>query len=273
MSYSGYRKLCIILALALGLWGQIRPAEARGLRIKRVALSGVHTAPKRSLQRGLAHAIPRERLSAARRSRVAAHVRRRLERTLHAMGYLRAAVRVTEHRPGNHTSFVVLRAWVREGRRFRIGALDVTGLGPKIRLKALVAVKLRSGQYFDASDLLMSSRAVATVLADRGHAFVRVTVGKTPHKRRALLDVIFQVKTGPVVKVGRVVVQGASATGVRLVRRALLLRRGSVYHRTTLRRALLRLRSTGAFKLVKLQESPLGKKRVALTVTVVEKKP
>lgn len=272
MSHSGYRKLCVVLALALGLWGQIRPAAARDLRIKRVALSGVHTAPRRALHQAWARLLPRGRLSDARRRKAAADVRQALERTLRAMGYLRAAVRVTEHRPGTHTSFVVLRAWVREGRRHRIGALDVAGLGPTLRLKALSAVRLRSGQYFDAADLLKSSDAVATVLADRGHAFVRVTVGKTPHKRQALLDVIFRVKPGPVVKVGRVVVKGASFTGARLVRRALLLRRGSVYHRTTLRRALRRLRRTGAFERIGLQERPLGKRRVQLTVTVIEKK-
>jgi outer membrane protein assembly factor BamA len=70
----------------------------------------------------------------------------------------------------------------------------------------------------------------------------------------------------------RIVVRGATASGARLVRRALLLRRGSRYHRTTLVRALARLRRTGAFKSLRLTESALGKKRVKIVVTVVEAK-
>ncbi len=248
-------------------------AVARSLRIKRVSYWGVRTAPLAALRQAVAPILPSGRLSASRRRLVVRKVGVRLQRALRGLGYLRATVRVTEHQPGAHTSFVVLRVRVAEGKRFRIGALDVTGVGPAIRLRALSGVKLRSGQFFDAGDLRRSTAGVATVLADRGHAFVRVTVGKILHKSRPLMDLTFGVRPGPVVKVGRIVVLGASATGTRLVLRALLLRRGSRYHRTTLHRGLARLRRTGAFERLRLTESALGKKRVKIVVRAVEAKP
>lgn len=273
MSHSRLHRLLVVSAALVVLVFDVGPVAARGLRVKRVAYYGVRTAPLPALRRAVAPILPSGRLSPARRRAVGVKVQRRLGRVLRGLGYFRATVAVTEHQPGAHTSFVVLRARVREGARFRIGALDVTGVGPAIRLKALSRVKLRSGQFFDAQELRRSTDSVATVLADRGHAFVRVVVGRTPHKSRPLADLTFHVRPGPVVKVGRVVILGASVTGARLVRRALLLRRGSRYHRTTLVRALARLRRTGAFKSLKLTESPLGKKRIKIVVTVVEAKP
>lgn len=273
MSYPRLHRLLVFSTALVVMVCDVGPAAARGLRIKRVAFSGVHTAPLAALRRAVAPILPPGRLSRARRRLVAGRVRARLRRTLRGLGYLRAAVRVTEHQPGAHTSFVVLRARVQEGARFRIGALDVTGVGPAIRLKALSRVMLRSGQFFDAQELRRSTDSVATVLADRGHAFVRVTVLQTPHKSRPLADLTFHVRPGRVVKVGRIVIQGASATGARLVRRALLLRRGSRYHRTTLVQGLARLRRTGAFKSLRLSESAMGKKHVKIVVKVVEAKP
>jgi outer membrane protein insertion porin family len=226
-----------------------------------------------ALERAVARLLPRGRLPASARRRIARQVRSRLVDTLHGLGYARAAVQVTERQPGADTSFVVLVARVTEGPRFRIGALDVTGVGPQIRLQALRRVRLRSGQLFDGADLRRSRAGIATVLADRGHAFVQVTVVRVPHARKPLLDVTFRVRPGPRVKVGRIVVQGASPTGALLVRRALLLRRGSAYHRTTLVQALARLRRTGAFQSLRLTESPLAPALVQLTVTVVEAQP
>jgi len=242
-----YRYVVPVFALAALVCG-VNPAAARGLRIKRVAFSGTRTVSLAALRVAVAPILPKGRLVAARRRVVARRVQGRLQRTLRELGYHRATVQVTEHQPGVHTSFVVLRARVREGSRFRIGALDVTGVGPALRLKTLSRVLLRSGQFFGAGDLRRSTASVATVLADRGHAFVRIKVRQTPHKSRPLVDVTFHVRAGPVVKVGRIVIQGASPTATRLVRRALLLRPGSRYHRTTLTNALARLRRTGAFK-------------------------
>jgi len=273
MSHSRIHRLLVVFVALVVMAFDVGPAAARGLRIKRVAYDGVSTASVPALRRAVAPILPSGRLSPARRRAVAAQVQQRLGQTLRGLGYLRATVAVTEHQPGAHTSFVVLRARVREGARFRVGALDVTGVGPALRLKALSVVKLRSGQFFDVADLRHGTDAVARIFADRGHAFVRVTVRRTLQKSRPLADLTFGVRPGPVVKVGRVVVLGASVTGARLVRRALLLHRGSRYHRTTLVQALARLRRTGAFKALRLTESPLGKKRVKIVVTVVEAKP
>jgi len=273
MTHPLLHRLVVVSAALAVMVCHVVPATARTLRIKRVSYSGVRTAPLAALRQAVAPVLPSGRLSAAHRRRVARQVEVRLQRALRQMGYFRATVRVAEHQPGTHTSFVVLRAQVLEGKRFRIGALDITGVGPALRLTALSRVMLRSGQFFNARDLRRSVDSVATVLADRGHAFVRVKVTQTVHKGRPLLDLSFGVRPGPVVRVGRIVVLGASVTGVGLVRRALLLRKGARYHRTTLVRGLARLRRTGAFKSLRLTESALGKKRVKIIVQVVENGP
>jgi hypothetical protein len=132
MSHPRLHRLLVVSAALAAMFGVIRPAVARGLRIKRVAFAGVRTAPLAALRQAVAGILPQGRLSAARRRLVAGLVQARLQRTLRGLGYFRAAVRVTERQPGSHTSFVVLRARVREGSRFRIGALDVTGVSPAV---------------------------------------------------------------------------------------------------------------------------------------------
>ena len=59
-------------------------AGARGLRIKRVALAGVSTAPRAVLLRAVTPLLPRGRLEASERRGVARRVQQRLQATLGA---------------------------------------------------------------------------------------------------------------------------------------------------------------------------------------------
>ncbi len=273
MTLLPWRRPFEALCTALLLLPDPTTAWARPLRIKRVALRGLHTAPMSDLLRAVRPLLPAGPQAAARRRAVMARVKGRLMLALRELGYLAATVRIAERQPGEWASFVVLRALVREGHRFRVGALDVTGLSPVLRLRALAHVKLRSGQYLLGADLRRSAEGVATVVADLGHAFVKVKLIKTRHRSKPLLDVTFSVSPGPLVNVGRVEVRGASPTASLLVRRALLLHRGSRYHRTRLRQALARLRRTGAFKAITISEAPMGKGLVRLIVSCVQARP
>ena len=163
-----------------------------------------------------------------------------------------------------------VRAWaaMTGGPGVRVGALDVTGLAPDDRLRALGRLVLRSGHALRAEELRRSREAVADLLGDRGHAFVRVDARRRSHPEGRLVDVTFHVTPGPVVRVGAVRVRGASRTGRLLARRALILRVGDRYHRSRLRAALRRLRRAGTFRRVRLQEKRLGPRRVALIVTL-----
>jgi len=241
------------------------------LHIRRVALRGLHQVPARDLQRMAKKIVPRGRLSATERARVARRLQLRLRDRLQDLGFLAARVSVRERRPGPNTSFVIFVATVTEGHRLRVGALDVTGVSPADRLRALHRLPLRSGQILGAGDLRQGRTAVATAFADRGHAFVRVQLKPRIHGGGHLVDLTFFVRPGPVARIAAIRIRGASPTGRLLIRRALILRPGDRYHRSRLQGAIERLRRTGAFEHIRWSEARVGRNRVALDVQVTER--
>ncbi len=247
------------------------PRSSPRLHIRRVALRGLHQVSARVLQRVAKKVVPRGRLSAAQRARVARQVQRRLRERLQDLGFLAARVSVRERRPGPYTSFVILEAFVTEGHRLRVGALDVTGVSPADRLRALHRLPLRSGQILGAGDLRQGRTAVATVFADRGHAFVSVQLKPRIHADGRLVDLTFYVRPGPVARIAAIRIRGASPTGRLLIRRALVLGPGDRYHRSRLQGSIERLRKTGAFEHIRWSEARVGKDRVALDVQVTER--
>ena len=256
--------------LVLGLFA-VSTAGAQPLHIRRIATSGHRSVSEASLREGLRRLVPRGRLSVTRRRQVARSVRDACLKALRDRGHLGAAVTVTEFRPGLHVTFVILRAHIQEGPRYRVGALEVTGTDAPHRLRALSQVTLRSGQVLGLRGLRQSQAAVATVFADEGYAFAKVSVRRRLHAGAALVDLTFHVQRGVKVRIGQVQVSGVSRTAALLIRRALLLFQGSAYHRTTLVQALKRLRRTGAFRDIRLREEPLGKSGVKLIVTATER--
>ncbi|MFH2006913.1 MAG: POTRA domain-containing protein [bacterium] len=259
----------LLALLVLLPWGA-NVGRAEPLRVLRVTFSGQRTIPPRTLQKAVSGLLPKGRVDASRRRRAASDVQRALARTLRGLGYLGATATVTEFRPGNHTSFVVFQAVLQEGSRYRIGALDVTGVSPTLRLRAMAQVRLRSGQFYDQQDLDRSRDTVGTVFADLGHAFVGIAIQLRAHPTSPLVDVTFHVTPGPTATIAALRVRGVTTTAAILIRRALLLRVGSHYHRTTLRKGLARLRRTGAFRALHLTETRRGPRKVELLVTARE---
>jgi outer membrane protein insertion porin family len=261
--------LVLVLALAA------TPAHAGepdpgALRILRVAFIGLRTVAEEDLRALLPADLTEGRRPAVVRSRRVELARARVEEHLRDRGYLSARVTAREVRPGEEARFVVLELDVHEGYRYRVGALDVVGVGPEDRFEGLRRVVLRSGVLISAADLRRSREALGDLFGDRGHAFVTVTPRLVAHADAPVVDVSFRIHPGPLVTIAAVAVTGASRTGEQLVRRALLVRPGSAYHRTGLRHALERLRRSGAFRRVELTESAQGSRQVKLLVTVVE---
>jgi outer membrane protein assembly factor BamA len=238
-----------------------------------VAFTGLQTVSEKALAPVIERVVPRGRATAARREKVARRLRAALQRWLRGRGFGQARVTLREDRPGGHTSFVLFRVRVSEGPRSKVGALDVTGVGPGDRLRALQRLSLRSGQFYRQKDVRESRQAVADLFADRGHARVQVTLRRQVHAGGRRLDLTFHVRPGPVLTVGAIRVRGASSTGERLVRRALLIEAGDRYHRSRIRSGVRRLRRTGAFSRVRWRERPMGAKQIAVIIDVTERPP
>jgi hypothetical protein len=157
------------------------------------------------------------------------------------------------------------------GPRFVVGSLDVSGVSQKLRLTLLGKVTTRSGHGFSKVALRQDVETLERYFRARGYAYAIVTPGVRKNPRLQRVDVDFHVFKGPKVRVFELRIQGASASGRLLIRRAVSLKRGDFYKGDDLQRAMKRLRATGAFRSVKLGVFPW---RVAggvfLRVTVEE---
>jgi outer membrane protein insertion porin family len=149
-----------------------------------------------------------------------------------------------------------------------------SGISARLRLVLLGLLKVRSGDPFNGGRVAADSARLKAYFKDRGYPFAQVVVRRrsVPSQRR--IDVTFQIRKGPRLRIGEIAVRGASATGRWLVERALgSVQVGQYYHHARLAAALQRLQRTGAFERVDFKVLPKsdGTKRVVIRFEVDER--
>ena len=164
---------------------------------------------------------------------------------------------------------VVVR--IREGQRYRVGAVKVGGdLGgtPK---RLLDDVTLTSGQIFRRSRLLNDVTALQQRYADRGYAFVEVSPVTRFDPAGRLVDVTYMIKRGPPVYFDQVKIAGNLKTRDKVIRRELEVTEKGRFSSAKVRESRNALLRTGFFKDVTVSTEKSEKKdRVDLLVKVEE---
>ncbi len=208
----------------------------------------------------------------------------RLVTVLHSFGYYDGAVTITIDGRGldgvglgNSLSALPkgkdaqVRIHAALGPLFHIGRIDVKGaLPPGMRRK----LRLKTGAPAVASDVLAAGARLQTALQDGGYALARV---KAPiayeRPARQILDLTFEVTTGPRVRIGEIRIQGLEHVQESLVRRRLIVHTGERYDAATVETARQDLLTLGVFSRVGVgMGKPDAESRVPLTFEVHEAK-
>lgn len=208
----------------------------------------------------------------------------RLQTVLRSFGYYDGAITITINGMGLKSARLAdelsglpkgtdahVKIEPRLGPLFHIGRIDIKGaLPPGLRQK----MKLSSGAPAVAADVLTAGGNLQTALQNSGYAFATVkkpVAYEVP--ARHVLDLRYQVTTGPRVRIGAIDVNGLKQVHESLVRQRLLVHTGESYDARAIEKARLDLLSLGLFTTVSVH---LGKanteQRVPLTFVVNEAK-
>ncbi len=163
---------------------------------------------------------------------------------------------------------------VREGRRYAVGALAVSGneLGrapgspfstesllaavarPSARSGLVVAAtdRLETGSWYSAAAVEVAVDKLREAYGRRGHLDVQVGVTRTPNLATGAIDLRFEIREGAPSTVRQVVIEGNTKTRSTVIARELPLQPGDLFDLEAARRAESRLRNTRFFETVRV---------------------
>ena len=157
------------------------------------------------------------------------------------------------------------------GPLYHLGRIDIEGSLPDF---ARGGLGLSSGAPAIASDILAAGARLLTTLENHGYAFARVDAPVAYEDAdRHLLNLSFQVATGPQVQIGDIRFEGLKRVQEKLVRRRLLLHTGQPYSAIAVEQARKDLLTLGVFAAVsvRLAEAPEPAGRVPITFQMRER--
>ena len=145
---------------------------------------------------------------------------------------------------------------VDEGRRFKVGALDVSG-DSTIDIDSLhEKLRLKSGDYFNRSHLTQDIGALTEHYQDRGFYFAQVNPLSNLSSESEIVDVRFDVQKGPLYFIRRVNVSGNTVTVDPVVRREVPIVEGQLYSQRAVMLARRRIEGLGFFEAVDFKVEP-----------------
>ena len=160
---------------------------------------------------------------------------------------------------------------IQEGQRFRVGKLDIQG-DDTIDVAALhEQLSLKEGEIFNRSFLTEDVAVLTESYADRGYYFANVTPLSNLSASTEVVDVVFQVRKGPLYFIRNIDVSGNTLTVDDVVRREIPIVEGQLYSQRAVMLARGRIERLGFFEEVDLRMEPTDDpEQLDMNVTVVE---
>jgi outer membrane protein insertion porin family len=195
---------------------------------------------------------------------------RGVERKYTDAGYLQVKVGEPDVVPSEEGLSVVVD--VQEGRRFKVGALEVTG-DASVDIESLRDdLRLVEGEYFNRSYLTSDVETLTEHYQDRGFYFAQVTPLSNLTSTSEVVDVRFEVRKGPLYFVRRVDIAGNTVTVDPVIRREVPIVEGQLYSQRAVMLARSRIEGLGYFEEVDFKVEPTDEgDQLDLQVNVVER--
>ena len=169
-------------------------------------------------------------------------------------GYLDAKTgepTVKQEEDGLHVTFPV-----EEGPRYRLGTVEIQGDLIEDKTKMLSSLKIRDEEYLNRELLREDLARLTDLYAEQGYAYVDINPRIKKSDTGQRIDLLLDVKKGPVVYVNRVEIQGNTRTRDNVIRRDLTLEEGSKFNSKELRSSTQRLNRLDYFESVNITPKP-----------------
>jgi outer membrane protein insertion porin family len=160
-----------------------------------------------------------------------------------------------------------------EGALYRVGTIEVVSNVHALNPESLRgAIKLGSGNVYNADLVQKSVEAMTIEAAKHGYAFANVRPRGDRNVQTRTISLVFVVEEGTRAYIERINIRGNVRTRDYVIRREFDLSEGDPYNRALIDRAERRLKNLNYFKTVRISNEPgSAPDRVIVNVDVEEK--
>jgi outer membrane protein insertion porin family len=160
-----------------------------------------------------------------------------------------------------------------EGAQYHVGTVDVISNVHALDPASLRnAVKLSSGNVYNADLVQKSVEAMTIEAAKHGYAFATVRPRGDRNFQKKRINLVFVVEEGVRAYIERINIHGNTRTRDYVIRREFDIGEGDPYNRALIDRAERRLKNLNYFKTVKITNEPgSAPDRIVINVNVEEK--
>ncbi|MBT4429477.1 MAG: outer membrane protein assembly factor BamA [Nitrospinaceae bacterium] len=164
---------------------------------------------------------------------------------------------------------------ISEGSEYNTGEIEIRGGEDVIPPEELrIDFQLFPGEVFNQTFLVEDVQRVTAAFAARGYAFADVRSATEPDDEKKTIKVIYEIKKGRRVYIGRVKVQGNTRTRENVVRREVRVIEGALYDSKALTKTRSRLNRTQYFGDVRVLEKRRSGSRDVLDIDInLEERP
>jgi outer membrane protein insertion porin family len=189
----------------------------------------------------------------------------------HGYADVRIVSAVGEYDPARKGFIVIFT--IDEGAQYHVGTIDVISNVHALDPASLRdAIKLGSGNVFNADLVQKSVEAMTIEAAKHGYAFANVRPRGDRDFQKKVINLVFVVEEGTRAYIERINIHGNTRTRDYVIRREFDIGEGDPYNRALIDRAERRLKNLDYFKTVKITNEPgSAPDRVIIDVNVEEK--
>ncbi|MGB0647363.1 MAG: outer membrane protein assembly factor BamA, partial [Bradymonadia bacterium] len=163
-------------------------------------------------------------------------------------GYIKAKVGSPKVELSADRREIYITIPVLRGKRFKTGALDITGDLLREKPELMEKVKLKTDEWFSTGLLRKSIENIGRIYKDEGYAYVNITPNTAIDDKSRAVNVTFNIVKGEKVRIERIDIVGNERTRDKVIRRELRLYEGEYYSTTGLERSQRLINRLGYFE-------------------------
>ncbi len=186
-------------------------------------------------------------------------------------GYLDAKISKPFSKIDFNSNSANIEYTIEEGEQYTVNEIILFTDENIVKSEDLLSeLKLEKGDIFNINQVRKDQEYIKTQIADKGYAFADVKFNISPDKEKKTVNIIYNVVPGDKVYINDVIISGNTRTLDRVIRRDVYLAPGDLFNLTDFKDSRNKLRRTGYFEKVELNQKRVSASKVDLEVTVVE---
>lgn len=167
---------------------------------------------------------------------------------------------------------IYIKITVREGKRFKIGKVEISGdYLEKTRADLYAQLKTKTGNDYSREAIMKDMETITLAANDEGYANADVNPKVATHEKEQLVDLNFTLTKGELVYVARIGISGNTITRDKVIRRSLSIVEGDLYSSSKLKKSYNNLNQLRYFEEVDFQTEKAPDNKVDINIRVKEK--